>query len=291
MVRAMNLSGSVPTFKPTPFPGSLPAPLECVEVMHPDLPEGLDGLTVLHLTDLHLRAGKPWSPWLETLANAVSSVKVDLAIFTGDAMNYPGDEDSAAEGTGRLLRACSARHGVFGIFGNHDSPLFRDRVVNEFETVRWLRDDVIELPGMPIRLIGPEDPEDLVHTLLKNGDGSRGAELGKFDIALVHYPTEIYPVAAFGIPLAFAGHTHGGQIRLSPEIAPHTSSDLPGWLACGVLRYRKTLCCVPRGLGEAVIEVRVNCRRQAPVYVLRKGPFAGPPVDEHSPRLTRIVRW
>jgi predicted MPP superfamily phosphohydrolase len=290
----MNLSGSVSTFKPTPLSRSLPGPLEGVEVMHPDLPEGLDGLTILHLTDLHIRAGKPWSPWHETLANAISGVEVDIAIFTGDAMNYPGDEESAVEGTGRLLRACRARHGVFGIFGNHDTPLFRERVVREFETVRWLRDEVVELPGMQVRLIGPEDPEDLVHTLLKNGDCARGVELGKFDIALVHYPTEIYPVSSFGIPLAFAGHTHGGQIRLSPEIAPHTSSDLPGRLACGVLRYKRTLCCVPRGLGEAVIEVRVNCTRQAPIFVLRKGPFAGPGINEReetSPTLTRIVRW
>lgn len=292
MVRAMNLSGSVSGFKPAPLPGVVPAPLEVVELNHPSLPAGLDGLTVLHLTDLHLRAGKPWSAWLDRLAGVLGGLEVDLAVFTGDAMNYPGDEDSAIEGTAKLLNACRTRLGIFGIFGNHDSPAFRDRAVREITSARWLRDEVVAVGGLPLRLVGPEDPEDLLHTLLDGVEtgASRGSD-GAFEIGLVHYPTEVYPAAEFGIPLVLAGHTHGGQIRVSADFAPHTSSDLPGGLASGVMRYRDTLVCVPRGLGEAVVEMRVNCTRQAPVYVLRRGPLLGGVSPSEAPRLHRVIRW
>lgn len=267
-------------------------PIEWTPIAHPGFPPELDGLTVLHLTDLHVRRGRPEVPLLRTLAEALASYPVDLAVFTGDAMNYPGDEGSALRALGGLVGACRARLGVVGVFGNHDSAEFRRRA-DGIAGIRWLRDEILEIPGLPLRIVGSEDPDDLLGAMLGMGAGEVGRKMaargedGIFTIALAHYPTEIYPAAELGLPLVLAGHTHGGQIRLSPDIAPHTSTDLPGRLASGVLRLRNTLCCVPRGLGQAVVELRVNCSPHVPVYEIRRGGLEGGACEE----LRRVVRW
>ena len=90
--------------------------------------------------------------------------------------------------------------------------------------------------------------------------------------------------------LLFAGHTHGGQFRLSPQIAPHTSCDLPMDLAGGILRARQTLCAVSRGLGNAVVELRVNCPPHVPLYTLRSGPLE-PLAPEAHEALTLCRAW
>ncbi|MCG3124014.1 MAG: 3',5'-cyclic adenosine monophosphate phosphodiesterase CpdA [Phycisphaerales bacterium] len=294
----MNLSGSGSGFKPapphppalrpllpTPRRPFLPFPLEFVDLRHPRYPSDHPPLTILHLTDLHVRHRRGWTPSLERVSRVLAHTPVDLAVFTGDAMDHPGDEDSALTALARLVSALRTRLGVVGVFGNHDSAGFRLRA-DFIPGITWLRDDVLDLPGTGIRLLGPEDPEDLVGLALAHHDLGRASP--RFDIALTHYPTEIYPAAQLGIPLVLAGHTHGGQIRLTRNIAPHTSTDLPGRLASGILRLNDTLCGVPRGLGEAVVNWRLHCPRQAPVYVLRHGPLADAPAP---PALVRLTAW
>lgn len=303
----MNLSGSVPAFKPTPrldtsapagSPGTAlpslrrpvaPFPLEFVQISHPELPEKLDGFTILHLTDFHIRRGRPLTPFLRDLIRTLPTLPVDLACFTGDAMNYPGDEAAALDATASIFSAIRTRHGVLGVFGNHDSPAFRS-AASRIPSVRWLREQVVELPDLPLTCVGPEDPEDFLATLLAAPPGWQGSS--RFRIALAHYPTEIYPAAEFGMHMLLAGHTHGGQLRLSPDIAPHTSSDLPGRLASGVLRLGRTISCVPRGLGQAVVDWRFSCPPQAPIYILRRGPWQGPGgANDDCSQLTRLLAW
>ena len=107
-------------------------------------------------------------------------------------------------------------------------------------------------------------------------------------LCLAHMPTEVYGAADLGVPIMLAGHTHGGQFRVSPRLAPHTSSDLPPHLASGMIRLRGTLCCISRGIGDALVELRVNCPPQMPLYTLRRAPLPSTP-DESVP--VQVVAW
>ncbi|MBL8964730.1 MAG: metallophosphoesterase [Phycisphaeraceae bacterium] len=270
----------------TPLPPA-PGPLERIVIRHPSLPDSLRGLRILHLTDLHIRRRRPDTPFLRTLREALDKVQVDLALFTGDAMNYPGDETDAIGALRLLIPRIRATRGLFGVHGNHDSPVFRQMALS-IPGIRWLQGEVVRFHGLPLTLTGPQDPEDFLGTLLAaREDDPAEHEPSPFRIAAAHYPTEIYPAAELGIHLLIAGHTHGGQIRASPNLAPHTSSDLPGSLASGILRLGNTLGCVSRGLGQAVIDVRIRCPPHAPVYILERGAF--PPADRGQ--LTRLVKW
>lgn len=233
------------------------------ELRHPAVPAELEGATILHLTDFHIRRGHPWPAVVERLAGWLGGHEVDLAVMTGDYADRPPDDGAAAGMLARLVPLIRARRGVYGVFGNHDGPGLM-AAVRGLAGVRWLMNDAMSpMPGL--ELVGASFPEDLV------GAAARGGGRGVFRVALVHYPTEVYGAAALGIDVVLAGHTHGGQVRWSPAVTPHTSSDLPSGNASGMYRLGRTVLCVSRGMGEAVARVRVRCPAQAGLFTLRRG--------------------
>lgn len=263
-----------------------PAPLERYDIVHPAVPDALEGFTILHITDLHIRRHRPRPPAIKALLESLIQTESDLVVLTGDFMDRPGDEKTALASLRLVVDACRARLGIVGVVGNHDSGPLRERLV-DITGVRWLTKASPIWDALPdLRLIGSQEPEDLLASVLASPPPPPGA----LHIALIHYPSEVYTAADLGIPLALAGHTHAGQFRITPRLAPHTSSDLPADLATGILRLRQTLCAVSRGLGQAVIEARFNCPPQAPLYVLRRGELpAIEPADFH--RLTMHTPW
>lgn len=265
------------------FRRPLPAyPIERHTLSHPALPPPLHGFTILHLTDFHVtRPGRSLAID-DRLAAAVAAETVDLVVLTGDYMTRPGQEAAAAGFLERLASCWRSRFGAFGIFGNHDSSELIRRLRDRTD-IKWLRNQAVRIPDLPLTILGLSYPEDLMSSVLDEPD-----EADRFRILLAHYPTEIYPAASAGIPLMLAGHTHGGQLRFSTRLAPHTSCDLPATLASGVLRLRGTLCAISRGLGEAVINLRWNCPPQAPIYTLTRGPMAE---SNGRARLHRVTAW
>ena len=297
-------------------------PLEALTIPHPQLPDALVGLRILHFSDLHLRRGVDGSDtqapaeqgawWRQTL-DAVASVEVDLALFTGDWCDAMGQEAFAARGLVQLARACRASLGCYGIFGNHDNPVMRKLAISQsgHSGIIWLGGRSIQ-PSAHVRLLGMDYPEDPVATLMAAGL-DRAALYKPFTLTLAHRPTLLAHGAQLGLPLIFAGHTHGGQVRLPlavisrsigllPRIGPtvrqsldrwfgnmvtpYTSSDMPGAMASGATAIGNTLCCVSRGMGDSMVElIRFGCPRHVPLYTLVRGNW---PVNDG---LVSVVRF
>ena len=266
--------------------GSPPDPIETYDLCHPAVPAALDGLTILHITDAHVRTPQGKDPAFNRLLHALAWTAPDITALTGDYMTEPGDETHALDALMRLRDAWKADLGVFGVFGNHDSHEFK-LAARQIEGITWVENRVVDFqPRLPLRLACASYPEDLFGAMIHDPipwEPSRDASTFPWPslpddqpptpltLAISHYPTEIFPAADLGIPLVLAGHTHGGQIRPWKGHVPHTSSDFPSHLATGVLRLRNTICCVSRGVGEAYVGLRLNCPRQAPLYTLRRG--------------------
>ena len=257
-------------------------PVEPFDLVHPAVPAEFDGLTVLHLSDTHIRRTRPRPGHHLALIEALQDIAVDLVVVTGDCMTHPGDEPAALAALAELRDNWNSRLGAFAIGGNHDTAAFL-REARAIEGIRWLDNESadVAVAGRTLRLVGTGFPEDLLHA---TDQPARPADL---TLTLVHYPTEIYTAARLGLPLLFCGHTHGGQIRPHASLAPHTSCDMPHNLASGVLRLCNTVLSISRGLGTAVLPLRFNCEPQAPLYTLRRGPLPGDVPD----RVVIFNRW
>lgn len=260
-----------------------PAPIELIHLGHPNLPAELEGLRILHVTDLHIRRGRPFPAVIRRLLEALRQTPADLLVLTGDWMTYPGDEAAALKALDAILQSSRPRLGAFGIFGNHDTTALINEALR-LEAVRWLRNERALIEGLPLELVGAGYPEDMLGALLR----PPAVSAPPFRIALAHYPTQVYPAAELDIPLLLAGHTHGGQVRLNARRLLHTSADLPCDLGCGLLRLRDTLCAVSRGIGNAILNFRINCPPQAPLYILHRADL---PPSPDPRKLNRIRAW
>lgn len=219
------------------------------------------------------------------MLDVVRNNPVDLICLTGDYVEKLGFEDEAIDLLNRIHEAATPRLGFFGVFGNHDPPELIERAQRE-TAIRWLENRSVRVEGMQIT--GVSEPEDLLTAVRTGEAGSTEDQAwkGLFRLLLAHYPTNIVPAAAMGFDLVLAGHTHGGQVRVSKRFMPHTSCDLTPRTGSGMLRLNGTLCCISRGLGETVVPVRFRCPPQVALYRLLRGAM-----PEAGEGITRVVAW
>ena len=237
-----------------------------VELFFPELPPAFDGLTIMHLSDLHLD-GMPGLP--ERVSAAVGAREVDLAVLTGDyRTELHGPIRATIEGLGVIIRALRAREGIFAILGNHDDC----HMVAPMEAmgIRMLINEEVVLvrDGQRLQLIGTDDvhyyyTDQALHAL----EHARDA----FTIALVHSP-ELYDVAErLGAALYLCGHTHGGQVCLpgGVPIIKHLSRGHAFYR--GLWRHGAMQGVTSTGVGTSGIPVRFNTQAEILVLRLRRG--------------------
>lgn len=167
----------------------------------------LDGLTILHLSDLHLDLDTKLTP---VIMDLIRPLKYDLAVITGDFNNFTIHMDGTALGEmKRIMTAFSAP--VYGVLGNHDSV----RDIEELEEIgiRMLINESVTLThnGAPCILAGIDDPNifqthDLDKALPKQTPPSTPV------ILLSHSPSIHTEIAEHKVDVVLSGHTHGGQI-------------------------------------------------------------------------------
>ena len=262
--------------------------IEAIDLPVVRLPERLDGLRIAHLTDLHARRPRQR---LERLALSLAARRLDLVFLTGDYMSKPGDEPAAAEALRRLVSPLKPVLGTFGVFGNHDTLALVDAVQDL--PITWLRDQAARVTheGHPIDLLGldmlfAQEPDPVALLLhqgeaLTDGHGEGGGEGGEADghahvrLLLSHDARYVVTAADMGVDLLFAGHTHGGQVRLPGGRPIVNSSQLPLSLTSGILRHRDTLAVVSRGVGESGLPLRLFCPPHVPIYTLRRRSLPG----------------
>lgn len=90
-----------------------------VRIPIPGLPRGLEGLRILHLTDLHVRPR--WRKAYDDLLSRIGENTPDLLLVTGDFVDHKHDHSNALPTLYRLLDGFCARLGCYGILGNHDT--------------------------------------------------------------------------------------------------------------------------------------------------------------------------
>jgi predicted MPP superfamily phosphohydrolase len=232
-----------------------------------NLPPAFEGFQVLHLSDFHIDC----SPDLaDALAKMLRPLRPDVCLMTGD---YRYEDYGPCEQVYPLMRrvisSISARHGIFGVLGNHDHAEIA--IGLEEMGVRMLVNQAAPVTGEgeSLWICGVDDPfdyqcDDLPGTLGQTPEGS-------FKILLAHCP-ELYREAAdSGVALYLTGHTHAGQIRFPGVGALRHNAKCPRAFAYGHWKYRQMHGYTSAGLGCSSLPIRFNCPPEAVLIELRRG--------------------
>jgi predicted MPP superfamily phosphohydrolase len=225
------------------------------------LPRAWDGLTVLHLSDVHF-CGTPDRAYYEQVMDLCAGWEPDLVAFTGDLVDTDGHYRWVVPVLGRLRWRCAA----FAALGNHDyyydPPLLRRRLRKLGMHVPGNAWTQVEVRGEPLVVVGHEGP------WFRPGPDLSGCPDGPFRLCLSHTPDNIAWARRQGIDLMLAGHVHGGQVRL-PLVGSVLVPSLYGRrFDGGTFQMPPTVLHVSRGLGGEH-PLRYNCRPEVTKLVLR----------------------
>jgi predicted MPP superfamily phosphohydrolase len=233
----------------------------------PGLPSAWEGLTILHLSDLHL-IGTPDRVFYDRVMDACAAWVPDLIALTGDIV----DSDRHRRWIVPILARLRCNIAAFAILGNHDRhydpPLIRRRLRRA--GMRYLGNSwqQIEVRGEPLVVIGHEGPWFGPTPNLK------GCPDDVFRLCLSHTPDNVRWARRNGIDLMLSGHNHGGQIRFPILGSIFVPSRYGGRYDCGTFHLPPTLLHVSRGLGEEHA-VRYNCRPEVTKIILRRTDGSG----------------
>jgi predicted MPP superfamily phosphohydrolase len=228
------------------------------------LPRELDGLRVVHLSDIH------HSPFtgreqVERAVEVANSLQPDIIALTGDYISHEREYiQPCAEMLGRLR----ARRGVYAVLGNHDNWVDAELITDLFRLagIRVLNNEGMRFEdgGASFWLAGVNDTmvglEDLPLALA-------GSSEDELKLLLAHNPIILRRAARAGVDLVLAGHTHGGQVTWRSERS--ASGRVRRRILRGLGRRGNTQIYVTRGLGTVVLPVRYGCPPEVSLLQLR----------------------
>lgn len=245
------------------------------EAQIPCLPVGSSSLRVLHLSDIHLGPSQhKKQKWLSGLA----ALEPDLVINTGDNISH-------AHSVPLLMRALGDLRGVPGVyvFGSNDywgpmvknplryflpdggrkrfqgPPLPWKELRAAFDDVGWVglsnRRGDLTVAGSTIAFAGVNDPHLGYDELVAVSGAAEAAADVRIAIAHAPYLRVLDAFTGDGYDAIFAGHTHGGQLRVPGYGALVTNCDLDARRSRGLHRHnsagRQSWLHVSAGLGTS----------------------------------------
>ncbi len=246
----------------------------------PALPPALGGIRIAHLTDFHIGSRPTHRGTLYRAVGAAVSARPDLIALTGDFV-----DDGVWEPVPGLFARLAAVAPTLAVLGNHDRDAGERATAGvirnlEREGVRVLRNEhlTVQIRNAELLVVAVDDPyrdyDDLAAAM---GGIATTADPARPALLLAHVPdiVERAPVGRFA--LALAGHTHGGQVRLSPlkRFTPLEVSMIAGGLDSRYPRGTRVLrgnpLFVSNGLGLSSLPMRFLAPPQIAVFTLEPG--------------------
>jgi predicted MPP superfamily phosphohydrolase len=235
-------------------------------IILPTLPETLNGLRVVQLTDIHL------SPFLSEgeLAQAVAlanETRAHLALVTGDLISGPGDPLDACIAQ---LAGLKSDLGIYGCLGNHERYAEAEDYAQAKGAqfgLHFLRHQAVKLNfgGATLNLAGVDYQRfnrpylNGVETLM---------DPAAFNVLLSHNP-DVFPVAVRkGFPLTISGHTHGGQVRMEILEQDLNVARFFTPYVDGLYRLGDSSIFVSRGIGTIGLPARLGAPPEVALITL-----------------------
>ncbi|MFO0969422.1 MAG: metallophosphoesterase [Gemmataceae bacterium] len=252
-------------FKLTTLPGNQVFQVEFrnLTLQMPQLPAAWEGLSILHLTDLHFRGTPDRAFYQYVVEKSMAAGTPDIVAITGDVVDSSWHHRWIVPILGRLRWNLAG----YAILGNHDS--WRDTQVIRRRLSRlglqvlgngWR---ALDVRGERMLVVGQECP------WFKPAPDPSAWPEAAFKLCLSHTPDNIPWAKKHGIDLMLAGHVHGGQIRLPLIGSVFCPSRFSRRYDCGTFFEAPTLMHVSRGLAGQH-PLRFRCRPEVTRIVLTR---------------------
>lgn len=174
---------------------------------------------------------------------------------------------------------------VYYTNGNHEARIPIEynqlKATMRKEGVIILENEIIDLDvkGTKIRVMGISDPrfvfendtDTAVSVYMKETLKSLDEDQTLFRILLSHRPEHASLYFKQQIDLTLSGHAHGGQVRvpfIGGLLAPHQGL-FPKYTE-GIHQQDRAHLIISRGLGQSIIPLRINNRRELVVITIEK---------------------
>lgn len=252
----------------------------------PGLSSHIEGLTILHLSDLHIRK----MGLLERkLVRLLSHTSADIAVLTGDLV----DSDNGIQPLQEVLAYLRTTLGSYAVWGNAEhkpEKLSRRDVLERVLTyagVHVLTNEttMLKVGNSTIWLAGVDDPHSGHDDLTPIAPTSRSADL---HLLLAHSPDILRHPLSGRFDLILCGHTHCGQIRIPGWGALWSHTRLGRWAGDCVLTPERIARCLNRPQPQPVVVVspgvatvggplfkaRLFCPPEVTLLELRSSAFA-----------------
>jgi len=230
----------------------------------------LEGLRILHLSDIHLSAFLSEGEFARVVDSTLA-LHPHLTVVTGDLISGHTDPLDACI---RQLARLKSDAGTFACMGNHERYA-RVEAYTERESarvgIRFLRGQAqsLRFGDAALNLAGLDfQPQRSRKVYLKGAD--RLILPGATNILLQHNP-DVFPEAArLGYNLLLAGHTHGGQVTV--EILDQAINPARFFTpyVYGLYRQGNATAYVTRGIGTIGIPTRLGAPPEISLLRLRK---------------------
>jgi uncharacterized protein len=240
-----------------------------IDLALPGLAPALDGLRLLHLSDIHLSAFLSEREFA-SIVDAANELHPHLAVITGDLISSRGDPLDACL---RQIARIKSDAGVFGCMGNHEHYAEAEDYTAAAAArlgVRFLRSQshTLRFGGSALNLAGVD------YQRKSDGPYLQGTERlvvpDALNVLLSHNPNVLPAASERGFQLMVAGHTHGGQVAV--EIL-HESINPARFFTPyvhGVYHAGAAAGHVTRGIGTIAIPMRLGAPPEIALLRLRK---------------------
>lgn len=239
-----------------------------VEISHTAITSGIDGLTFLHISDLH---GNSDTKLNLDIWSKLSQENFDFAVITGDLVT-----GGFKNITPHLpyIKSLAEKKPVYYVFGNHER-FMKNEVRNALKlcgcTVLENESALQRINMETLKIIGLNDAYELIETgfsgvseLFKGGEG--------FSLVLSHQPQIFDNLLKYHSFIMVSGHTHGGQVRLPllPTLFAPGQGLFPQY-SHGVYRKGNSVLYISKGIGATDFQFRFFNRPEIAIITLKKG--------------------
>jgi predicted MPP superfamily phosphohydrolase len=269
------------------------------------LPPGARSLTILHLSDLHMA---PWQEEKQAFIRSLARYEPDLIVDTGDNLGHL----EGLVGVKEALEVFEGVAGVFvhgsndyygpvfknplGYFSGPSKRITRPQDLDTADLELFFEDELgwldlnnharaMEIRGTRIEFFGTGDAHrgwdklaalpGAIEEMRENVEWTPDTDEEVLVLGVTHAPYQrvLNAFVNQGADVIFAGHTHGGQVRVPGLPALVTNCDIPRDQAQGLSQWStphgSSSLEVSAGLGTSIYSpVRFACPPEAVVLTL-----------------------